>query len=89
MEAATEFIAAMGVNAGAAFGFRQAARALVQFVPIAGNAVSAAIAYGATYALGKAAIAYFIGDADEEEARDIFERQKAEAKNEFDEDSLD
>jgi uncharacterized protein (DUF697 family)/predicted GTPase len=89
MEAATEFIAAMGVNAGAAFGFREAARALVQFVPLAGNAVSAAIAYGATYALGKAAIAYFIGDADEEEARDIFERQKSEAKQEFDEESLE
>lgn len=83
MEAATEFIAAMGLNAGAAFGFREAARALVQLIPVAGTAVSAAIAYGATYGLGKAAIAYFIGDADEEEARQIFEQQRERAKEEY------
>ncbi|MFB6350365.1 MAG: hypothetical protein ABEN55_11820, partial [Bradymonadaceae bacterium] len=66
----------MGLNAGAAFGFREAARALVQLIPVAGNAISGAIAFGATYGLGKAAIAYFIGDADEEEAREIFEEER-------------
>ena len=84
MKAATEFVAAMGLNAGAAFGFREAARAIVQLIPVAGNAVSGAIAYGATYGLGKAAIAYFIGDADEDEAREIFENERSEAKDEYD-----
>ena len=89
MKAATEFIAAMGLNAGAAFGFREAARALVQLIPVAGNAVSGAIAYGATFGLGKAAIAYFIGDADEDEARQVFENQRKEAADDYDDESPD
>jgi len=84
MKAATEFAAAMGINTGAAIGFREAARALVQLIPVAGNAISGAVAYGATYGLGKAAIAYFIGEADEESAREIFEEEREEAAEEYD-----
>lgn len=89
MQGATEFIAAMGLNAGAAFGFREAARALAQLIPVAGNAVSAAIAYGATYGLGRAATAYFIGDADEEEAREIFEDTRDEARKDYEDEGED
>lgn len=83
MQAATEFAAAMGINTGAAIGFREAARALVQLIPVAGSAISGAVAYGATYGLGKAAIAYFIGEADEEEAREVFEKEREEAAEEY------
>lgn len=84
MKGALEFMGAMGVNVGAAWGFRQAARSLVKLLPIAGNAVSAAVAFGGTYALGKAAIAYFIGEADEEEAKEIFHESRDDAADEYD-----
>jgi uncharacterized protein (DUF697 family)/GTP-binding protein EngB required for normal cell division len=86
MKTAAEFVGAMGVNAGAAIGFREAARALAQLIPVAGNAISGAIAFGATYGLGKAAIAYFIGEADADEARQVFEQTRDEAKEEYDQD---
>ncbi len=82
-ETALEFMGAMGVNTGAAFGFREAARALAQLVPVAGNAVSGAVAYGATYGLGKAAIKYFIGDADADEAKEVFEQASDEAEKDY------
>jgi uncharacterized protein (DUF697 family) len=44
---------------GAGFGFRAAARELLDFVPIAGWAVKGGIAYGGTKALGEAAVRYF------------------------------
>ncbi|MFW5968700.1 MAG: hypothetical protein ACOCV2_14345, partial [Persicimonas sp.] len=83
MKGAVEFIGAMGVNAGAAYGLRQLARSLVKLLPVAGSAVSAAVAYGGTYALGRAAVAYFIGDADKEAAREVFEEVKEEAADEY------
>lgn len=46
--------------------------------------VSAGVAYAATYAMGKAAIAYFIGDADEEEAREILIQKHDEAEETYD-----
>jgi uncharacterized protein (DUF697 family) len=44
---------------GAAFGFRAAARELLDFVPVAGWAVKGAVAYVGTKALGEAAVRYF------------------------------
>ena len=79
-EAITEFLGAMGVNAAAGFGAREVARALVQTIPGYGSAISAAIAYGTTYGLGQAAITYFIGNADEEEAREVFQEQQKVGK---------
>jgi uncharacterized protein (DUF697 family) len=40
--------------------FREGARAAVKVLPGFGNAISGAIAGGATYTLGRAATAYFI-----------------------------
>ena len=62
MSAAREFLTAAGVNVGAGFMLREAARALVQFVPGYGQAVSASVAYAATLAIGKTATLYFITD---------------------------
>lgn len=55
-----EFAAAVGINVGAGFIFREGARAIVKFIPVWGNAVSGVVAGAGTYAIGRAAIAYFI-----------------------------
>lgn len=44
---------------GAGFGFRAAARELLDFVPVAGWAVKGAVAYTGTRAIGEAAMRYF------------------------------
>ena len=63
-------VAAAGVNVGAGFVMREAARALVQVVPGFGQAVSASVAYAGTYAVGTAATSYFLrGQTDDLEAQ--------------------
>lgn len=69
LETAREFAVSMGFNVGAAFTFREIARALVKFVPVAGNAVSSGIAYAGTEAIGRAAIMYYIEGKSVSEAR--------------------
>jgi uncharacterized protein (DUF697 family) len=44
---------------GAGFGFRAVARELLDFVPVAGWALKASIAYAGTKAIGEAAVRYF------------------------------
>jgi uncharacterized protein (DUF697 family) len=55
-----EFLSALGINIGAGLVLREGARAAVKVLPGFGNAISGAIAGGATFALGRAATAYFI-----------------------------
>jgi uncharacterized protein (DUF697 family) len=55
-----EFAAAIGLNVGASFAFRELARALINSVPVAGSLISSSIAAGATRSLGVAARRYFI-----------------------------
>ena len=69
-----EFIAALGINIGAGMLFREGARAIVKVVPFWGNAVSGFVAGAGTYAIGRAAIAYFIEDIPLTETRKIFRR---------------
>lgn len=57
---AWEFVLAMGANLGLSFAFRSVARTAVRFIPVAGSIIAAGIASSATYALGQAAIAYFV-----------------------------
>jgi uncharacterized protein (DUF697 family) len=76
---ATEFFGALGVNLGAAFALREAARALIKYVfPGAGSVVSAGVAFTGTMALGAAARSYFVWDEPIEKARKIFEDRKTE-----------
>jgi uncharacterized protein len=76
--AAGEFLAGLGVNVGAAFAMREAARALTKFVfPGAGAAVSGTVAFAGTMAIGAAARAYFIRGASMAEAKARYERVKA------------
>jgi uncharacterized protein (DUF697 family) len=82
MRSAAEFLGALGVNVGAAFAFREAARALVKFVaPGAGTLVSSAVAYAGTVSVGKAAAAYFIEGVSLEKAKRVFEGVLARFKN--------
>lgn len=67
-----EFLGALGVNIGAGFLFREGARAIIRVIPIWGNLISGGIALAGTYAIGRAAIAFFIEDVPATKARRIF-----------------
>lgn len=69
LRAATEFVAALGVNVGAGMVFREGARALLKFIPGWGNVVCGMVAGAGTYALGRAASAYFIEGVSIKDAR--------------------
>jgi uncharacterized protein (DUF697 family) len=75
---AGEFIAAIGANVGAGLALREGARAAVKFIPVWGNAISGAVAAAGTYAMGRAAAAYFIEGISLPDARHIFRRKKKE-----------
>jgi len=69
-----EFLGALGLNIGAGILFRESARALIKIVPFWGNAVSGFVAGAGTYAVGRAAIAYFIEETPIQETRKLFNR---------------
>ncbi len=71
-----EWTAGMGINVGAGVALRAAARSLIKLVPGFGGAISGAVAAGGTWALGLAAIKYFIDGATIDETREEFERVK-------------
>ena len=60
LRAATEFVTALGVNVGAGMILREGTRALLKFFPGWGNVVCGAVAGAGTYAIGRAAIVYFL-----------------------------
>lgn len=57
---AGEFAASLGLGFGAGLVFRETARAAVKILPVWGHMISGGVAGAGTYALGRAAIAYFI-----------------------------
>ncbi len=69
-----EFAGALGVSIGAGFAFREGARALLKVFPVWGNAISGIVAGAGTYAVGRAAIAYFIEDLPMQETKKLFRR---------------
>lgn len=76
---ALEFLTALGANIGVGLGLREAARALIKFVfPGGGLLISAGIAMAGTWAIGEAAIKYFIEGESIETARRLFQQKKAE-----------
>jgi uncharacterized protein (DUF697 family) len=72
VRAATEFIAALGANVGAAMLFREGARAILKFFPGWGNVVCGLVAGAGTYGIGRAATAFFIGGLSLREARQTY-----------------
>ena len=75
---AAEFLAAVGANIGTGIVLREGARAAVKLVPIWGSAISGAVAGAGTYAIGRAAVAFFIEGVSIGDARSIFRRKKKE-----------
>lgn len=70
----TEFLGALGLNIGAGILFRESARAIIKVIPLWGNAVSGFVAGAGTYAVGRAAIAYFIEETPIAETKKLFQR---------------
>lgn len=60
LKLAGEFAASLGIGFGAGLVFRETARAAVKVLPIWGNMISGGVAGAGTYAIGRAAIAYYI-----------------------------
>lgn len=82
---AIKFLTALGVEIGAAVAFREIARALIKFVfPGGGLVISAGIAFAGTWAIGEAAITYFIEGKTIEEAKSIFNFTKTNKEKEYD-----
>jgi uncharacterized protein (DUF697 family)/GTPase Era involved in 16S rRNA processing len=71
-----EFMSALGLNVGTAFALREIARALVKLFPGGGNLISGTVAAGATWAIGRAAAAYFIEGRSIKEARKIYKEKR-------------
>ena len=72
LRGATEFIAALGANVGAGMLLREGARAVLKFFPGWGNVVCGMVAGAGTYAIGRAATAYFLEGASLKEARQTY-----------------
>jgi uncharacterized protein (DUF697 family) len=72
LRAATEFIAALGAGVGAGMLLREGARAMLKFFPGWGNIVCGMVAGAGTYAIGRAATAYFLEGASLKEARQTY-----------------
>jgi uncharacterized protein (DUF697 family) len=60
LRAAAEFAGALGANVGAAMLLREGARAMLKFFPGWGNVVCGLVAGSGTYAIGRAATAFFV-----------------------------
>lgn len=69
LRAAAEFAGALGANVGAAMLLREGARAVLKFFPGWGNIVCGLVAGSGTYAIGRAATAYFIEGVSMKDAR--------------------
>jgi uncharacterized protein (DUF697 family) len=69
LRAATEFITALGANVGVGMVLREGARAILKFFPGWGNVVCGMVAGAGTYAIGRAATAFFVGGVSLKDAR--------------------
>jgi uncharacterized protein (DUF697 family) len=72
LRAATEFMAALGANVGAGMLLREGTRAMLKFFPGWGNVVCGMVAGAGTYAIGRAATAYFLEGASLKEAKQTY-----------------
>jgi uncharacterized protein len=69
LRASAEFAGALGANVGAAMLLREGARAVLKFFPGWGNVVCGLVAGSGTYAIGRAATAYFVEGVSLKDAR--------------------
>ncbi len=71
--AVSEWLGAMGLNVSSALGLREAARAALKLIPGIGATISGAVAGTGTWALGVAAVRYFIDGGTAEASRAAFD----------------
>jgi uncharacterized protein (DUF697 family) len=76
--AVSEWLTGIGVNIGAGLGMRELVRALLRLIPGVGATVSGATAATGTWALGLAAIRYFIDGGTHAESRAVFDKAGTE-----------
>jgi predicted GTPase len=76
--AVSEWLAVMGATVGAGVGLREAVRAALKLVPGVGATISGAVAATGTWALGVAAVRYFIDGVSVQEARAAFSQAAEE-----------
>ena len=81
---------ALGANVGAGMLLREGARAILKFFPGWGNVVCGMVAGAGTYAIGRAATAFFIGGVSLKDARRKYlaDRKKASHKSHWSRGSL-
>jgi uncharacterized protein (DUF697 family) len=80
-KSALELLASLGVNVGAAFALREGARALAKYVfPGGGSAISGAVAFAGTLAIGAAARAYYLRGEGLEGAKRAYADRKGEPR---------
>src|SRR5215472_3335250 len=72
LRAATEFMTALGANVGVGMLLREGTRAMLKFLPGWGNVVCGMVAGAGTYAIGRAATAYFLEGASLKEAKQTY-----------------
>ncbi|MBK8693150.1 MAG: 50S ribosome-binding GTPase [Deltaproteobacteria bacterium] len=76
--AVSEWLAVLGASVGAGVGLREAVRAALKLVPGVGATISGAVAATGTWALGVAAVRYFIDGVSVQEARAAFSQAAEE-----------
>jgi uncharacterized protein (DUF697 family) len=69
LRAATEFVGALGANVGAGMLLREGTRAVLKFFPGWGNLICGMVAGAGTYAIGRAAVVYFLEGVSLKDAR--------------------
>lgn len=79
LRAATEFVGALGANVGAGIALREGARAILKFLPGWGNVVSGMVAGAGTFAIGRAAEAFFIEGVSIKDARRTYRKSRKAA----------
>ena len=72
LRAAAEFMAALGANVGVGMLLREGTRAMLKFLPGWGNVVCGMVAGAGTYAIGRAATAYFLEGVSLKEAKQTY-----------------
>lgn len=72
---AFKFLASLGGIGGSAFIFRALSGMAVKLIPAIGQGISSTIAFGGTFAIGKAAESYYISEESLDDVKKEFERE--------------
>jgi len=73
LRASAEFIGALGANVGTGMLLREGTRVVLKFLPGWGNLICGLVAGGGTYAIGHAAISYFVEGVSLRDARRAYQ----------------